>query len=125
MKIEFNADSATVAITTPNGSLQLTGDDLRALIDRVPDLVDQGLPLPLLVVGNVSARTNRAMAPMVVLPDAAQSADPTQAGAGLFLHSPLFGVFGADLTPEDCLQWGKWLLGQHPQQVVPPDATVN
>jgi hypothetical protein len=125
MQLTVHADSLGVTISNEEGSFALSPGELRLLLDQVPDLVDQGLQIPLLQSGNPAARTNRALAPMAVLPDAARSADPTEVGAGVFLHSPLFGVFAADLTPDDCVQWGRWLLGQHPGQSMPPDATLN
>lgn len=124
MKIVMGDDQQTVTISNENGSLDLSVSDVRQILADIGPLVEAGLRLPPVPAMPVPDRMIEASG-RLTLPSRATTTDPTVAGAGIVVHSYLMGHCVVALSPEDCKDWGSWLLGQHPILKAPPGETLN
>ena len=124
MNIELSPDHQTLQLSVNGQTVDLTGQQVRDLIQQAGNLAEVGFPIPPVPSSPEPARLLGATA-MLRLPANAKTSHPPTEGAGIVAHSPLFGHFVVPLSPADCKHWGSWLLGTHPMHLAPPDSPLN
>jgi|SRR5882672_5831832 len=113
MKIELSDDRRIITVTVGANTVTMTGQQYREILNEAGNLWAQGFEIPPIPAQPEPSGLLEATGSLR-LPGGATH--PEQAGAGLIVHNHLYGHSVVPLTPTDCREWGKWLLGAHPIQ---------